>query len=178
MNLKTGKYIETVSVEVLHFGVKGPIKNHTIALSNFHRTERDREIYTVKIYDENLYLLFETDNVLNCKTNFNKKEDKIWLKKQNSGIIYDFQKKNFKVVNYETIYFQKEDNNNEEEYGFGITVQDQKLQIFDEDFNLLIENIPYEQLEISPTYGQFSYRYYSEYNFWTQSNNQIIHYRL
>ncbi len=93
MNLKTGKYIETVSVEVLHFGVKGPIKNHTIALSNFHRTERDREIYTVKIYDENLYLLFETDNVLNCKTNFNKKEDKIWLKKKIVELFTIFKRK-------------------------------------------------------------------------------------
>lgn len=120
---------------------------------------KKQEIYQIKPYDEHLNVLVEVLDCLDYDYLRCNKGDKIWLKREKDGYIYNATLNTLFKTDYNEIHFQTNDKNNLNEYGYGINYKDKLLQIIDENFNVLIESVPYETLGINPRFGQFAYRY-------------------
>lgn len=163
INLINGNHFISEGIGVRPLTGNGPAFDITIAMNNIIKDEYEWETYSVKLLDENFNVLFELDNVTHYDYLTCNKDDKIWLKTKEGGTLYNVSKQKAIKTSYTDIYYQIFDENTKIEYGFGFDENNKKLQIIDEEGNVLIENIPYEKLGFPPSFEEFSFCYLNEY---------------
>lgn len=178
INLTNGKHFESEKIGIRPLDMSGPATKLTIAMDNIIYDKYGREIYRIKLLDKDFNILYELDNAINYDYVVCGKVDKIWLKTKEGGILYIASKQKAIKTPYTDIHYQIFDENTKIEYGFGFDETNNKLQILDEIGNILIESIPYEQLGITPHFGQFGFRYLNGYTCITKRNTIIANYEI
>lgn len=178
INLTSGKHFMSEKIGIRPLDMYGPATKITIAMDNIIKDVYGRETYSVKLLDENFTILYELNNVVNYNYIVCDKVDKIWLQTKEDGILYIISKQKAIKTPYTDIHYQFFDKNTKIEYGFGLDKNTNKLQIIDEEGNILIESIPYEQLGFAPQYGQFGFRYLNGYACITKRTTIIANYEI
>lgn len=163
INLLNERYFEAEDISTRPYDMSGPATKLTIAMDNINYDEYGREIYHVRVLDENFDLLFEMDNVVDYDYIVSKNKDKIWLKTDENGVLYNASHKKGVEITYTDIQYQSMDENSKIEYGFAFDENTKKLQILDEIGNVLIESIPYEQIGFEIYNRQIGFYYLNGY---------------
>lgn len=163
VNLINGNHFIAEKIGVRPLDMSGPATKITIARNNIVYDKHGIDICcNVTLLDENFNTLYELENVRNYDYIVCNKVDKIWLKKESGGILYNASLKKAIETPYYDIHFQFHDKT-KIEYGFGLDEKTDKLQMIDEEGNILINSIPYEELGFQPSFGQFGFYYLNGY---------------
>lgn len=179
INLINGNYFEAERMGIRPLDMSGPATKITIARNNIIYDNHGNDICCdVSLLDEDFNVIYELSNVVNYDYIVCNKADKIWLQTKEGGILYNVSLQKAIKTSYNDIYFQFLDENTKIEYGFGLDKITHNLQIIDEEGNILINSIPYEELGIEPYFGQFGFRYLNGYACIKQTNTITIGYEI